>query len=82
MDSGWRFLSAIDTDEYINEVSNMSVCAWNTMVEIEPAILPLLDMPIGTDLILEHVGNKRRFIRQDDGEEVDIYRYFNHLDKV
>lgn len=72
LDSGWRFLSGIDTEAYINDPSNMSVCAWQTMVEIEPAVLPLLHMRVGTDLVFEHAGKKRRFIFAGSEEEVDF----------
>ena len=30
----------------------MSVCDWITILEIEPAILGIFDMPIGTDITL------------------------------
>ena len=39
LDNGWRFLSEIDTEEYLSNPENMSVCDWSTIVEIEPAVL-------------------------------------------
>lgn len=28
VDNGWRFLSEIDTDEYLKNASNMVICDW------------------------------------------------------
>nr|WP_255295591.1 DUF2185 domain-containing protein [Bacillus cereus] len=33
IDNGWRFLSEIDTDEYLADASNMSICDWGTTIE-------------------------------------------------
>ena len=38
IDNGWRFLSEVDTDDYLQDASNMVVCDWGTLFEIEPAI--------------------------------------------
>ncbi|PKI90578.1 DUF2185 domain-containing protein [Actinomycetales bacterium SN12] len=50
VDNGWRFLSAIDGDEYLNSPGNMQVADFNRVVEIEPAVLPLLHLPVGSDI--------------------------------
>ena len=51
LDNGWRFLSEIDTEEYLSHAENMSICDWSTILEIEPAVLSIFNMPIGTDFI-------------------------------
>ena len=38
IDNGWRFLSEIDTDEFLADSKNMVICDWGTIFEIEPAI--------------------------------------------
>ena len=58
IDNGWRFLSEIDTDEYLADASNMSVCDWGTIIEIEPAVMNIFNMPIGTDITLLNENNK------------------------
>ena len=68
LDNGWRFLSDIDTDEFLSNPSNMSVCDWITILEIEPAILGIFDMPIGTDITLIYENGKKYFIFTDTGE--------------
>ncbi|WP_244960947.1 immunity protein Imm33 domain-containing protein [Bacillus paramycoides] len=31
--NGWRFLSEIETDEYLADASNMSINDWRTIIE-------------------------------------------------
>lgn len=68
IDNGWRFLSEIDTDEYLQDTSNMVVCDWGTILEIEPAIAPIFNMPIGTDLTLKYESQRKYFIFTETGE--------------
>lgn len=70
LDNGWRFLSDIDTDEFLGESKNMSVCNYETVVEIEPAVLLIYDMPVGTDLTLINEGSTKYFIYTATGERV------------
>ena len=50
VDNGWRFFSAADDSTYLADPANMTVVDFNTVVGIEPAVLPLLHMPVGTDV--------------------------------
>lgn len=70
LDNGWRFFSKIDTEEYLSHSENMSVCDWSTIVEIEPAVLLIYDMPIGTELTLIHESEQRYFIDTNTGEKI------------
>lgn len=70
LDNGWRFLSEIDTEEYLSNPENMSVCDWSTIVEIEPAVLSIFDMPIGTELTLIYEGERRNFIDTNTGSKI------------
>ena len=70
LDNGWRFLSDIDTEEFLSEVSNMLICDWGTIISIEPAIIPIFDMPIGTEITLVEEYGKKRFIYTDSGNDV------------
>ena len=70
LDNGWRFFSKIDTEEYLSHSENMSVCDWSTIVEIEPAVLPIFNMPIGTELILIYEGEKKYFLDSNTGEKI------------
>jgi len=48
----------------------MSVCDWSTIVEIEPAVLSICDVPIGTELILIYEGEKKYFLDSNTGEKI------------
>lgn len=68
LDNGWRFLSEIDTDEYLQDASNMCICDWGTLFEMEPAISLIYDMPIGTDVTLVYENGKKYFVHTETGE--------------
>jgi hypothetical protein len=53
-DNGWRFFSEIDDDAYLSDASNLQVASFNTVADIEPAVIPILYMPVGTDLVIDH----------------------------
>lgn len=69
IDNGWRFLSEIDTEDYLADVSNMVVCDWGTIFELEPAIAPIFDMPVGTELTLIDRGQGKFFVFTETGEK-------------
>ena len=71
-DNGWRFLSEIDTDEYLADKKNWCVLAYETLIDIEPAILPIYNMPVGTELTLLYEDNKKTFVDRKTGEPVEL----------
>ena len=76
VDCGWVFLSDIDTDEYLSDVNNWCILAFETVVEIEPAILAIYDMPVGTDLTLViEKGGRRFFIETHTGKIISDIEY-------
>ncbi len=46
IDSGWRFFSGYEDDEYINDASHTSIFEVNTIANYDPDIIPFLDAPI------------------------------------
>jgi hypothetical protein len=48
IDSGWRFLAGDEDDAYMSKASNMGIYDVNTIANYDPAIIPLLDSPIGS----------------------------------
>lgn len=70
IDNGWRFLSEIDTDEFLADSKNMVICDWGTIFEIEPAIAPIFELPIGTELTLEYDGSQKYFVNSETGEKI------------
>ena len=47
-DSGWRFFSGTESDEYADDSDNVAIYDVNTIANYDPEIIPLLDAPIGT----------------------------------
>lgn len=48
MDSGWRFFSGYETDEYIDDLTNTAVYDVNTIANYDRSILPFLAAPVGS----------------------------------
>ena len=71
-DNGWRFFSDIDNEEFINNPENLAVCDFNTVAEIEPAIIGIYMMPVGSDLELIRENGEISFIDNISGEKVKI----------
>ncbi len=72
LDNGWRFLSSIDTDVFLSDASNMAVCDWSTIITIEPAVMAIYHLPIGTDIMLVEENNIKKFYYTDTGDEVRL----------
>lgn len=72
LDNGWRFFSEIDTEEFLSDSKNMSVCDWGTIIDIEPALTPICDFPLGTELTLIYEDTCKYFIDSKTGETLVI----------
>ncbi len=55
-DSGWRFFSGTESDEYANDPDNITLNAISTVVEIDPDIQDLLDSPYGSTFERDNAG--------------------------
>ena len=66
-DNGWRALGDTDTEEYINIPDNNLVVDFDRLVEREPAVLAIYDMPVGTDL--EFDQQRKVFIDTKTGKD-------------
>ncbi len=69
-DNGWRALGDTDTEEYINTPGNNLVVDFDRLVEIEPAVLAIYDMPIGSDLEFRYDETGRYFIDNNTGKKI------------
>lgn len=47
-DSGWRFFSGDESDEYVSNPENIGLYSIETIAQIDPDIIPLLNNDIGT----------------------------------
>ncbi len=58
-DSGWRFLSGTESQEYIDDPYNSMVFEVNTVANYDSSIIPYLKSRIGTEL--ERIENSDEF---------------------
>jgi hypothetical protein len=63
-DSGWRFLSGFEDDDYMNDANNHSIYDVNTIANYDPCIIPFLDFPPG--IAFEKSEGKTEFERVED----------------
>jgi hypothetical protein len=61
-DSGWRFLSGLESDAYVNDLANVGLHDVNTIANYDPDVIPLLDAPPGSAFERDDDG---RFMRLD-----------------
>jgi hypothetical protein len=46
VDSGWRFFSGEEPQEYVDDPANLGIYNVNTIANYDPAIIPHLDAPV------------------------------------
>ena len=59
IDSGWRFFSGTENQEYVDDPNNTNIYNVNTIANYDNAIIPYLDLPFGTEL--ERIENTDKF---------------------
>lgn len=65
-DSGWRFLSGLEDQDYMDDADNHGVYDVNTIANHDPTIIPFLDAPAGS--VFERTPGARDFRPVDDWE--------------
>jgi hypothetical protein len=56
-DSGWRFFSGTEDQEYVDYAANIMIYEVNTIANYDRAIIAYLDLPYGTELERIHGTN-------------------------
>lgn len=64
IDSGWRFMSGMEDDYYINNPENLAIYDINTVANYDPTIIEHLHSPIGT--ALEKEPHSEHFMPVED----------------
>jgi hypothetical protein len=65
-DSGWRFLSGTESQEYADNPDNSKAFGVNTIANHDPAIIPYLKLPKGTELErIEGTDNFEPFVNNE-----------------
>lgn len=62
-DSGWRFLSGSEDQNYADNPDNSKIFGVNAIANHDPAIIPYLKSPQGTEL--GRVGDTEEFVNLD-----------------
>lgn len=69
-DNGWRIMTHVDTSEYVNDTANWRVVDFNEVCNIEPMLIGIWDMPVGSDLRLVRDELGLRIVDTVTGREV------------
>jgi len=59
LDSGWQFFSGSEDQDYLDDTDNSNIYDVNTIANYDRAIIPYLDLPIGTQL--ERIRGTEKF---------------------
>ena len=70
VDNGWRILSDADTDDFLNTPGNLVVASFNSIANIEPALIGIYTLPVGTDLQLVVHNGRRRWYDNTTGQDI------------
>jgi hypothetical protein len=63
-DSGWRFMSGYEDDEYMEEPDNHSIYDVNTIANYDQSVVSFLSAPIGS--AFEKTQESERFVAVSD----------------
>jgi len=61
-DSGWRFFSGLESDEYVYDPTNLAIYDVNTIANYDPEIILLLDSPFESAFTRD--GQTGRFVEE------------------
>ncbi len=68
--NGWVAFGDTDTQEYVDNAENMAVVDFNVLANIEPTVVNVFYMPIGTDLEFCSDKTGKYFIDTKTGKEI------------
>lgn len=69
-DNGWQIMSHIDTSEYLADQSNWQIVDFNDLCAIEPALIGIWDLKVGSDLQLVDDELGIRIVDTPTGREI------------
>ena len=69
-DNGWQIMSHIDSSEYLNNPENWAIVDYNDLCAIEPALIGIWDLKVGSDLqlVVDELG--RRVVDTATGKQI------------
>lgn len=69
-DNGWRIFSHIDTTEYLHDANNLVITDFNSVCELEPALIGIWDLPVGSDLQIVDEGDGIQIVDTATGRPI------------
>lgn len=69
-DNGWQIMSHIDTADYLNDKGNWRIVDFNDLCNIEPALIGIWDLAVGSDLQLVDDELGVRIVDTPSGRQV------------
>ncbi|AZZ55981.1 DUF2185 domain-containing protein [Rathayibacter iranicus] len=76
VDNGWRIMSAADSSEYLADSDNWRITDFNDACEIEPALIGIYDLPVGSDLQIVIDEQGKRIVDTPTGQELTPDRMY------
>ena len=68
--NGWVAFGASDTQEYLDQAENLVFGNFNTLANVEPAVLNVLYLPVGADLEFKSDQSGKYFVDTRTGKEI------------
>lgn len=68
--NGWVAFGDRDTQEYVDDAKNMAIVDFNTLANIEPAVVNIFYMPMGSDLEFRSDATGTYFVNTKTGKEI------------
>jgi len=75
-DNGWQIMSHIDTSDYLNDSSNWQIVDFNDLCAIEPALIGIWDMPVGSDLQIVRDEQGIHIFDTPTGREIPMENFY------
>lgn len=68
--NGWVAFGDTDSQEYVDNPENMAIVDFNTLANIEPAVVNVFYMPVGSDLEFRSDRTGKYFVDTETGKEI------------
>lgn len=76
VDNGWQIMSHIDTSDYLNDASNWQIVDFNDLCTIEPALIGIWVLEVGSDLQIVRDEQGIRIVDTPTGREIPAENLF------
>ncbi len=71
-DNGWFIMGHLDTEDYLADTSNYQITDFNLLCNIEPALIGIWNLPVGSDLQIVRDELGIRIVDTPTGREIPL----------